>query len=231
MDSKIHQHCEFASDSSFEDPDIVSSRCGGGIFPGSRNFVVAGGSFHVTNYATPPTTDFRTIPLGDIYLREDLGLEGGLRHVRRLHDRSSVRRIYSAKVMGLEGNMTVATYHGDDAEEEWREDILRYSWLRHPCFMQLCGITSSPTIHATVFHDDLIPFSQFVELHRHSPISTVYIYRCCATEFSTALHILDIPLNWATLCGTDTKQHSLLVFISGQDIRASRNHSFERIIP
>ncbi|KAJ7767108.1 hypothetical protein B0H16DRAFT_350836 [Mycena metata] len=74
--------------------------------------------------------------------------------------------------------MTVAMYHGDGAEE-WREDILRHSRLRHPCFMQLCGITSSSTIHAAVFHDDLIPFPHFVELHRHSPILIVYIYRYC----------------------------------------------------
>ncbi|KAF8157342.1 hypothetical protein K438DRAFT_2026228 [Mycena galopus ATCC 62051] len=126
MDSKLHELPAFTSDSSFDDPEIVSSRCGS-IFSSSQNFVVAGGSFHVTNYATPPPTDFRTIPLGDIYLREELGLDGGLCTVRRP---CSVRRVYSARVVGL-GNMTVAMYHGDGAEEqEWREDILRYSWLR-----------------------------------------------------------------------------------------------------
>jgi hypothetical protein len=59
--------------------------------------------------------DFRTIPVGDIYLREELEFMGSSRTVGR-RNRCFVRRVYSARVVGLEENMTVATYHGDGAE-------------------------------------------------------------------------------------------------------------------
>jgi hypothetical protein len=40
-----------------------------------------------------------------------------MRTVGRLRDRGSVRCVYSARVMDLEGNMTVAMYQGHGAEE------------------------------------------------------------------------------------------------------------------
>jgi hypothetical protein len=97
------------------------------------------------NYAKR-STDFRTIALGDICLLHEIGLKRGSRTAERLRDRCSGRRVYSAKIVGLEGNMTVATYQGDGAEEvrhsgvlditsylivqQWRADITRHSWLR-----------------------------------------------------------------------------------------------------
>jgi hypothetical protein len=100
--------------------------------------VVAGGTFNnvTNNYATAPivtpggfnqqalqeyaesSSDFRMIALGDIYLQKEIGLGGGRRTVRdRLHDRGSVRRVYSARVVGLDGNKTVAMYQGNGAED------------------------------------------------------------------------------------------------------------------
>jgi hypothetical protein len=61
--------------------------------------------------------DFRMIPLGDICLQDEIRLEGGTRTIGHLRDRGSVRRVYSARVVGLEGNMTVAMYAGASAEE------------------------------------------------------------------------------------------------------------------
>ncbi|KAJ7850972.1 hypothetical protein B0H13DRAFT_1905407 [Mycena leptocephala] len=66
----------------------------------------------------------------DINLRDEIESDRRSRTVTRVRDCGSVRRVYSAKVVGLEGNMTVAMYHSDGAEKEWREDILQYSWLR-----------------------------------------------------------------------------------------------------
>ncbi|KAJ7767307.1 hypothetical protein B0H16DRAFT_1521635 [Mycena metata] len=76
--------------------------------------------------------------------------------------------------------MTVAVYQGKGAEEEWRKDISRYSCLRHPNFVQLCGITTSSLMHATIFHDDLIPLESFLDL---SEKSTIYVHAYCSMDF------------------------------------------------
>jgi hypothetical protein len=128
------------------------------------------------------------IPLGDIYLRDELELDKGLRTIGRLRDRGSVRRMYSATVVGLEGNMTVAMYRGDGAEKVCHSTSLMYilsnltamaggyfatlvasvseTWccssmlmglsVSHPCFVQLCGITTSSTMCAAVFHGGML---------------------------------------------------------------------------
>ncbi|KAJ6559408.1 hypothetical protein DFH09DRAFT_1316717 [Mycena vulgaris] len=70
-----------------------------------------------------------------------------------------------------------------DTGIEWLEDINRYASLRHPNFVQLCGVTTSPRMHAAIFHDDMMPFEDFVDLYRHSPILTAYIYGYCNTQF------------------------------------------------
>jgi hypothetical protein len=64
----------------------------------------------------------------------------------------------------------------------------------HPYFVQLCGLATSSTMHAAVFHDgtmfdlkrslsltaisDLIELEHFFVHHRHSPILTVYLHGC-----------------------------------------------------
>jgi hypothetical protein len=68
---------------------------------------------------------------------------------------------------------------------------------RHPSIFQIYGVASSGGIYVTLFHGgevsdhnmsyhqiltpklDLIPFKEFVNLYRHSHVSTVYIYACC----------------------------------------------------
>ncbi|KAJ7760211.1 hypothetical protein DFH07DRAFT_957593 [Mycena maculata] len=185
MDSKPHTDNDYTSDSASEHPESASY--GGAMFSGSQDFMVAGGTFHnvTNNYTTASTVppDFRSIPLGDIYLQNELELDRGSHTVGHLRDRGFVRRVYSARVVGLDGNLTVAMYQGDGAQKEWREDILRYTWLRNPYFVQLWGITTSSTMHAAVFYDDLIPVEQFFELYRHSSILTAYIHGYCNTEF------------------------------------------------
>ncbi|KAJ7168860.1 hypothetical protein C8R46DRAFT_1092683 [Mycena filopes] len=54
---------------------------------------------------------------------------------------------------------------------------------RHPNFVQLCGVTTSSLVHATIFHDDLIPLENFLELYQNSPLLTVYVHAYCSTEF------------------------------------------------
>ncbi|KAJ7840627.1 hypothetical protein B0H13DRAFT_2366146 [Mycena leptocephala] len=152
MDSEAHAEANFSSHSTPEDPEIASS--GGAIFSGSQHFTVTGGTFtsvmNVQAVAPAVIPDFRTIPLGDIHLLREIGLKRGSHTTGRQRNRCSVRRVYSARVVGLERNMTVATYQGDGAEEEWWADITRYSWLRHPHFVQLYGFTTSSTIRLQI---------------------------------------------------------------------------------
>ncbi|KAJ7104752.1 hypothetical protein C8R44DRAFT_807819 [Mycena epipterygia] len=50
--------------------------------------------------------------------------------------------------------MTVALYQGNNAEENWKKEISKYSRLRHPNLVQLYGTVTSPCgVYAMVFHD------------------------------------------------------------------------------
>ncbi|KAJ7821413.1 hypothetical protein B0H13DRAFT_369501 [Mycena leptocephala] len=55
--------------------------------------------------------------------------------------------------------------------------------VRHPNMVQMFGAASSGGVHAMFFHDDLIPLQHFLDLHRHSPVLTVYIKAFCTVEF------------------------------------------------
>ncbi|KAJ6526646.1 hypothetical protein B0H19DRAFT_543987 [Mycena capillaripes] len=128
------------------------------------------------NYSSTPAipSDFRMLPLADIDLQHEIHLDIGTGIVDR---RRGVRRIYSARVGGQ--NTTVAMYQGYGAEEEWRQDIAKYMSLRHPNIIQMSGAASSGGIHVTLFHDDLVPFQRFLDLHQNSHFSTIYIYALC----------------------------------------------------
>ncbi|KAJ6518074.1 hypothetical protein C8R47DRAFT_5028 [Mycena vitilis] len=118
------------------------------------------------------------IPLGDIDLG-DLRLERA--SGRFVRERQSTCRVYAARVEGRTSRVTVAIYEGNGAKEKWREDIYHYSSLRHPNFVQLWGVTTSSRIHAAIFHDDLIPFRHFRDLHE--PVLAVYIYAYVAADY------------------------------------------------
>ncbi|KAJ7448655.1 hypothetical protein B0H11DRAFT_1928990 [Mycena galericulata] len=45
------------------------------------------------------------------------------------------------------------------------------------------GVASTGSMHAAVFHDDLIPLEQFVDIHRNSPILPRYFRAYWAAEF------------------------------------------------
>ncbi|KAJ6580626.1 hypothetical protein B0H19DRAFT_483050 [Mycena capillaripes] len=184
MDDQLHSDDEFTSG---ETTNTTGSACyTGGIFPGSQHFTVAGGTFTsiTKNYTTAPTvpSDFRMIPLGDIDLQREIRVDNHAGIVNRHSKRARVR-VYSAKLNGQRSNMTVAMYKGNNAEEEWQQNIARYMSIRHPNILQIFAVASSRNMHATVFHGDLIPLQHFLDLYRHSNIWTVYIYACVYTEF------------------------------------------------
>ncbi|KAF8193540.1 hypothetical protein K438DRAFT_835699 [Mycena galopus ATCC 62051] len=116
---------------------------------------------------------------------DELGEESCRFH--RFSRRGCVRRIYSARLGGSESQrMTVATYHGPDAQEQLQRHILNYESIRHPNIMQLYGIAINGGLAAMVFHDDLIPYKQFLSRFRHSLILTTYIVGHCSMEYEEA---------------------------------------------
>ncbi|KAJ7792344.1 hypothetical protein B0H14DRAFT_3563723 [Mycena olivaceomarginata] len=164
----------------------------GAFFPGAAGFTIGGSNFTsnvINNVYNPPPEEpsgqpaFRTILLGDIKLLKEIRLnnESGV-VVRR-----SRRRMYSAKVVGGEpGPMTVVMYQGD-TEEEWRQHIAKYESIRHPNIMQLYGLVRAKGLRGMVFHDELIPFGQFISRFRHSPILTAYVHGYCHSELDVYL--------------------------------------------
>ncbi|KAJ7679426.1 hypothetical protein DFH06DRAFT_1166597 [Mycena polygramma] len=213
-DSESTENEMFSSEQDSEQTDAIypsssttenagSASLGSASFSNAYHFTVSGGAFtNVTNnYGVVSTvvSDYRSIRLGDIDLKE-LRLETPSQTLGYLHKRRSTRRVYTARVDGRKSNVTVAIYEGKGGEEDWREDISRYSCLRHPSIFQLWGITTSSHIHAAIFHDDLIPWEYFPDLHRDSPISVVYIYGYCGAEYLKTLSYLcstfEYPYGW-----------------------------------
>ncbi|KAJ7152401.1 hypothetical protein C8R46DRAFT_1357467 [Mycena filopes] len=190
MDPEPHSNNESTSPSATDEMELISR--GGGMFAGSQNFVVAGGTFTnlTTNYVAAPAVPrgLHMIPLGDIDLQQDLSVETRSGFIGLRQERRCARRVYSAKIAGQKSNITVAMYQGDRAEEEWREDVERYLAVRHPNIVQVREGASHGNIHAAVFHGDLVPFKQYMA--RCSPIMTVYRCACWAYEWDRAAKYL-----------------------------------------
>ncbi|KAF7334325.1 hypothetical protein MSAN_02377300 [Mycena sanguinolenta] len=125
---------------------------------------------------------FRTIRRGDVKL---VGKEVV---VGRLSRGLGVRRIHHAEIRGDAGTVTVAMYQGDGAEEEWRKDVAKYESIWDPRIMQVYGLVSTKGLYAMVFHDELIPYAQFLRHFQHSPILRTYIFGYCLIIKTTECH-------------------------------------------
>ncbi|KAF7364422.1 hypothetical protein MSAN_01103200 [Mycena sanguinolenta] len=108
--------------------------------------------------------------------------------------------MYSARVVGHNEPMTVALYQGDNAEEEWKRDLSRYSGLRHPHILQIYASASSSGIHATVFHDDLVLFSQFLGSFRSSAILQAYILWYTNADWNNVYEYYTAPDDTHHIC-------------------------------
>ncbi|KAJ7871834.1 hypothetical protein B0H14DRAFT_202034 [Mycena olivaceomarginata] len=163
----------------------------GAFFPSAAGFTIGGGDFtsNVTNNVYNPPLEqpaaFRTILLGDIKLLKEIRMNDGSGVVGRQRQRTSARGIYySAKVVGGEpGPMTVALYQGDDTEEEWRQHFTKYESIRHPKIMQLYGLMNTKGLRGVVFHDEVIPITQFSSRFEYSPLLIAYINSYCRLEW------------------------------------------------
>ncbi|KAJ6566416.1 hypothetical protein B0H19DRAFT_710077 [Mycena capillaripes] len=158
-----------------------------GMFSGAQHIAVTGHSLvNTTNYYTtaatvPSDVNVKMVSLWDIDLQHEIHLDTSTGLVNRHRIQPTVRRMYSAKIKGQ--TTTVAMYQGRGAEEEWRQELAKYTSIRHPNIIQIRGAASSGSIHATLFHDDLIPLEQYMNFYRHSHLLTVYIYACCDEEY------------------------------------------------
>ncbi|KAF8206024.1 hypothetical protein K438DRAFT_1817712, partial [Mycena galopus ATCC 62051] len=119
----------------------------------------------VTNYTTVAApslpSDFRIVPLGDIDLQHEICVDKDKGVVNYEPKRARVRRVYSARVEGRNSSVAVVMYQGDGAEETWHHDLAKYRAVRHPYIVQVYRTASAGNIHATIFHDDLIPLEFF----------------------------------------------------------------------
>ncbi|KAF7374218.1 hypothetical protein MSAN_00304100 [Mycena sanguinolenta] len=85
-------------------------------------------NFVKNKYSSAPTvrSGFRTIPLGEINLQQEI-------HSDRHSGVASLRKLHSAKIL-VEGerlDVTVAVYQGAGAKNEWRRDIAKYRAVRY----------------------------------------------------------------------------------------------------
>ncbi|KAF7353248.1 hypothetical protein MSAN_01512600 [Mycena sanguinolenta] len=135
-------------------------------------------------------TDFRTIRRGDLKLLKEVRLSTESGVVSRQSRGVDVRRIHHAEIRGDPGIVTVAVYQGDGAEEEWRKHIATYESIWDPRIMQLHGLVSGNGLYAMVFHDELIPYAQFLRRFKHSPVLSTYISGYCSTQFWEATHFI-----------------------------------------
>ncbi|KAF7365710.1 hypothetical protein MVEN_00444700 [Mycena venus] len=259
MDSAAHFDTDFRPNSTTD--GFASPSYGSAVFANSQHFTVAGGTFtNITKnniiVASVPS-DFRMIPMGDIDLQREILLEKVSGGVDRRCESGwrTVRRVYSAKMNKV--CVTVAMYQGDGAEEVERQysagvaarrcnicvtpasplqTFAAYHRLTlctsHPNVIQIFGTASSGGIHATLFHDDLLPFHHFLDLQGHTHFSIVYIYAYCHADFNAArsyvYSALKQDLSWTgCACWIRRSNNTLCVELnySGPRLWSYRNHN------
>ncbi|KAK7046940.1 hypothetical protein R3P38DRAFT_2877113 [Favolaschia claudopus] len=169
----------------------------GAFISNAKEFTISGGVFNNYSSAATIPSDFRKIWLGDIHLSREICSPEVSGHIlggqRRPH---GVRKVYSAKIEGNDSTFAVAMYQGNGAEQLWREDCAQYIAVRHPSIVQIYAMACSESIHAMIFHDDLIPFRNFLDLYEKSPIATVFIYASVTAELQQVRNYLSIKLQY-----------------------------------
>ncbi|KAF7337137.1 hypothetical protein MVEN_02151700 [Mycena venus] len=210
MDAETHIEPEESTAQS--DLDILRRTCNAAsINHSARDINFKDCVTNVTFTAAPTApSDFRRIPLGDIDLLHEIHVDYDSGVVNR-HARMQVRRrVHSARVEGR--SVTAVVYQGNGADEEWRRDLEKHLLLWHPNIIQIYGTASSRSKHATLYHDDLIPFQYFLDLYRHLPILTVQLYACGISRQRTIIYILHFKRmcgHTSARCGSVTRRVGL----------------------
>ncbi|KAJ7651325.1 hypothetical protein FB45DRAFT_34692 [Roridomyces roridus] len=155
----------------------------GAFFPASQHLTVHGGTFasNVYIHEAPMNStidDYRRLTRSDIDLRREILLDDQCAHFHRPDCKNALRRMYSAKIHGVESERAVSVYHGANSEAEWREYVARHSRIWHPTVLQIFGLASFSGVHAVVAHDDMLLIDDFIDLHHLSHSMTVYMHVC-----------------------------------------------------
>ncbi|KAK6980725.1 hypothetical protein R3P38DRAFT_3117755 [Favolaschia claudopus] len=148
---------------------------------------------HLLNYACveTPHSEFRRIPMGDINLKAEICLDRGLRHTVSRRERRNARKLFTAKIEGRRSRYTVALYQGNGAIQEWTHDVAKYMTIRHPYILQIYGISRSGTSAATIFHEDLTSFWDFMQIYRrHFFMLFIYLRASANASFYDAERFL-----------------------------------------
>ncbi|KAF7337164.1 hypothetical protein MVEN_02154400 [Mycena venus] len=167
------------------DLDVVRRTCNAAFINHNARDVNFKDCVTTVTFTSAPAapSDFRRIPLGDINLLHEIHVNYNSRIVNR-HIQVPVRRVHSAQVEGR--SITAVVYQGEGAEEDWRRDLEKHMSLWHPNIIQIYGTASARGKHATLYHDELIPFQHFRDLYRHSHFLTVYLYACSNLDYQEA---------------------------------------------
>ncbi|KAF7353203.1 hypothetical protein MSAN_01508000 [Mycena sanguinolenta] len=189
-------------------------------------------------------SDFPTIRLGDLKLAKEVHISTQSGVVGRRNRGACARRIYHAEIRRDPGTVTVAMYQGEGAEEEWRQHVAKYESIRHPNIIQLYGLVSTKGLYAMVFHDELIPYNQFLDRFEHSPILKTYIIGYCITEFDDATKyirgdeygaVVRTRLSFFPVCLSAIRRYSSKAgivessLLSGRCSRPAMRHAMDRI--
>ncbi|KAJ7609492.1 hypothetical protein FB45DRAFT_368108 [Roridomyces roridus] len=162
------------------------------VFAHAKDVVINGGNFTNINHPPPPSDpgppNFRRIPLGDLILNHEIYSSTDPSVVRLRRPRNYVRKMYSAEIVGLQSPTTVAVISGPGAEEQWQNEVARYSNIRHPNVLHLYGITSNGRIHALIFHDVLVPWRDFGRQWDTCHVSKVFFI----TSMKTQIHVKEL---------------------------------------
>ncbi|KAJ7930773.1 hypothetical protein B0H13DRAFT_2264091 [Mycena leptocephala] len=156
-----------------------------------RDFTIQGGTFNVSSTTMEESLgNFRIVKLGDLNLLDEIGKYNVVEQ-RPVHHRRTgavvrhvkvivgTRRVYRARIFGSQDSMTAVVYN--DAQFE-QASTISIEWVKcrkaHNCGRQLCllffGFTSSASLNALIYHDEMIPFSQVQKLHAGSTLASYY---------------------------------------------------------
>ncbi|KAJ7278672.1 hypothetical protein C8J57DRAFT_1221517 [Mycena rebaudengoi] len=109
----------------FSGESLNPPRSAGAIFSNTQHFVVTGGNFTSIHRPVPMFATFSRLPMGDLELRTEMYLDDHNSVVYRRERQASARRIYSARIPGVDSKMTVAVYQGNNAKENGNREFRR----------------------------------------------------------------------------------------------------------
>ncbi|KAF7334933.1 hypothetical protein MVEN_02243000 [Mycena venus] len=193
MDDEHQSDPEFTKETNLDGPDRTTDQYIGAFFTKAKHVVIAGGKFKSVTHIHHPTssdpTDIRMIPIGDLDLLHKIGhpRESGL--VRRRQGRSSVRRMYTARIHGSRTRMTAVLYQGDGAEESSKS--FSNLWDNEHGLPTRCRVPRWLLFSSAKFKDsngsyawlDLILWTELQEKYRNSHFATVFFWACMVKQF------------------------------------------------